>query len=526
MQQPIGKIAALESNPTTITHFTFWTKPELRLSPFDIVKVEHVGDSFTFGQVEEISHATDAASFLSAFISNDFGDATLDAPTERVGMNYVRAKVLWNSKGVFLPVHDGKPVYLASEGEIAKALGFDKVRNQVVCGVSEMYSDIASEKKSIPVPLDRDFLIGPEGAHLNISGISGLAAKTSYATFLVKSLTEALAAAKPEEGAGSAAFILLNVKGKDLLALDEMAADGDVAATKAAYEALGLSPKPLSNVRYFYPAAKTEVGTATKPSSFLPEDKIREQMERGVAKLFKFTAKDDLRNIDLLFSDVDDPQQTIAAIVDAILVEREKDENGHESSFDTSDWGSLRESVKTRTEAGAPGGDNSIPVMSWRRFYRFLTLQLDRSGVFATAVKSGCHECRLADEILEIMPNDVFVVDVARETESTQAFVFGNIMREVLRLQNGEYDESRQSDVRRPDLRPHAHPTAWPEGTAASADRAEWNCRNRGQPRAGTGSRRRSGSEISNTGQKYRSETEHPPSDWFLHISAGFGTRP
>ena len=68
----IGKVAALESCPTTITSFVFWTDQDLKLSPFDIVKVQHVDDSFTFGQVEEISHITDAASFMSTFISNDF----------------------------------------------------------------------------------------------------------------------------------------------------------------------------------------------------------------------------------------------------------------------------------------------------------------------------------------------------------------------------------------------------------------------------------------------------------------------
>ena len=52
----IGKVAALETCPTTITHFTFWTDPDMMLSPFDIVKVEHLDGSLTFGQVEEISH--------------------------------------------------------------------------------------------------------------------------------------------------------------------------------------------------------------------------------------------------------------------------------------------------------------------------------------------------------------------------------------------------------------------------------------------------------------------------------------
>lgn len=38
--------------------------------------------------------------------------------------------------------------------------------------------------------MDSRFLIGPEGAHLNISGISGLAAKTSYAMFLLKAIQD------------------------------------------------------------------------------------------------------------------------------------------------------------------------------------------------------------------------------------------------------------------------------------------------------------------------------------------------
>ena len=99
----IGKVAALESCPTTITSFVFWTDQDLKLSPFDIVKVQHVDDSFTFGQVEEISNITDAASFMSTFISNDFGDVSITAPTERVGMNYVKARVLGNNKQIYLP---------------------------------------------------------------------------------------------------------------------------------------------------------------------------------------------------------------------------------------------------------------------------------------------------------------------------------------------------------------------------------------------------------------------------------------
>ena len=70
----IGRVLATEKNPTTIDDFTFWTDPELILNPFDIVKVQHVNNSFSYGVIEDIAHITDAASFLTNFISSDFGD--------------------------------------------------------------------------------------------------------------------------------------------------------------------------------------------------------------------------------------------------------------------------------------------------------------------------------------------------------------------------------------------------------------------------------------------------------------------
>lgn len=46
----IGRILATEKNPTTIDNFTFWTDLELILNPFDIVKVQHVNNSFSYVQ--------------------------------------------------------------------------------------------------------------------------------------------------------------------------------------------------------------------------------------------------------------------------------------------------------------------------------------------------------------------------------------------------------------------------------------------------------------------------------------------
>ena len=438
--QKIGKIAALENCPTTITHFTFWTNPDMMLSPFDIVKVRHVAGSTTFGQVEEISHITDSASFMSAYISNDFGQVDADPPTERVGLNYVKARVLGNSDNIYLPVHNDAPVYLATRPEIEKALGFDNVQNKVICGTAQMYSKIPGQKLEIPVPLNRDFLIGPEGAHLNISGISGLASKTSYAMFLVKSLTEALASTKDDD-VGTAAFVILNVKGKDLLAIDELTRVSNPEKIFEEYTALGLEPKPLSGVKYFYPSA----GKPNEASTFLGRDALERQRESGKAKFFKFTSEHDIENLDLLFSGVDDPQQTIASIIDWLMIAKENE------TISASSWNQLMDFVAKQADKDGERAEKGIAVQSWRKFFRHLRLQLNSSRAFSSDVNTSYNECLLSDELMELRPNDVFVVDVAHESESMQAFVFGYVMRHVLKLRNGEYDEERVGDSPKPD---------------------------------------------------------------------------
>ncbi len=63
-EEVIGKVSATEKNPSTINEFYFWTKAGYKLSPFDVIKVEHIENSTTFGVIEEICHVTDSSSHL------------------------------------------------------------------------------------------------------------------------------------------------------------------------------------------------------------------------------------------------------------------------------------------------------------------------------------------------------------------------------------------------------------------------------------------------------------------------------
>lgn len=214
MEKVIGKVSATEKCPSTIDDFYFWTDKKRILSPFDIIKVEHEGNSVTYGVIEEIYHITDSPSHFTSYISSDFGDTSdYIGNMNRLGMNYVKVRVSCNTKNIYTPVLDNRPVALCDEEDIKRALGLsdEEVQNPLVCGYLQMYK--GEEQIKVKVILNSHFLIGPDGAHLNISGISGLAAKTSYSMFLLRAIQEKF---RTEEGE-TAAFVFFNVKGRDLI---------------------------------------------------------------------------------------------------------------------------------------------------------------------------------------------------------------------------------------------------------------------------------------------------------------------
>jgi DNA helicase HerA-like ATPase len=425
----IGKIIATEKVPTTVDEFFFWTDKELIIKPFDVVKVNHIKSSITFGVVEEISHLTDNSSFLAGYISSDFGDVNYQQYTQRIGMNYVRAKVVGNSQGIYTPVLDGSFVSLASEDDIREALGLKDIKNPLPCGYIEMYEQ--PDSVTIPVHFNSHFLVGPEGAHLNISGISGLASKTSYAMFLLKAIQDQYIEKSKGE---SVAFVLLNVKGRDLLAIDEINEEL-TSDDKSIYKMLGLSTEPFQNVKYFYPYSKDIV------SSTYGRD-VQSQMELNKAFLYKYIFEDDKESIDLLFSNVDDPNQTMESIVNYIAT-------GQGGFNGITNWNELLNEVYEHTKAGVSGKDKEITVLSWRKFYRLFRKTIEKTTIFSNSISSKPkdNETRLKEAILNIKKNDVFVIDVAKLDEETQGFVFGDVMRSIYELKLGQAYDRNEADI-------------------------------------------------------------------------------
>jgi hypothetical protein len=434
----IGRILATEKNPTTIDDFTFWTNPELILNPFDIVKVQHINNSFSYGVIEDIAHITDAASFLTNFISSDFGNVEAEENTLRVGMNYVKAKVICNTANIYIPVQNNSKVMLATADEINYALGLNDIRNPLVCGYLEMYEGTKDcDKVTLPVNLNSKFIIGPEGAHLNISGISGLASKTSYAMFLLKAIQDRyLSRQKDEEDEDSVAFVLFNVKGKDLLAIDQPNDFSDEknpeevkAYTLNQYKELGLSTEPFKNVYYYYPYS---IPGTKNWNTYMTQQDVEDNVKKKKAKKFKYIYKYDKDNLDLMFANIDDSNQTMDSIIGYIM-------SGQGKFGQIGDWQEFLDAVKEKCAAGGTGNDKEIPVASWRKFYRIINKGITDNAIFAREVVEGKGETRIGDSIKYIKKNEVHVIDIAKLSEDKQAFVFGDAVRTIYDLQLGQY---------------------------------------------------------------------------------------
>lgn len=425
MGKIIGKVLATEKNPSTMEEFYFWTKPELILNPFDVVKVNHVSKSITYGVIEEISHITDTANFLSDYISNDFGDVSSHPITHRIGMNYVKARIIGNSENVYIPVLNGEGVYIAEENEVADALGLSSIKHPVPCGYLEMYQGADKEERvKLTVNVDSRYLIGPEGAHLNISGISGLAAKTSYAMFLMKGIQDKCLNDEEMEEDEDVAFVIFNVKGKDLLAIDEpneFGSEAEKQETYKLYTDMGMSTKPFQNVHYYYPYS-----TKNSWNTYLEPKTVAHNISHDRAHMYKYEYRQDKQNLDLMFASLDDPTMTMDSILNYIMQGR-----GNFGGLD--DWQEFLNEVNECGKSGA-SGDKEISVLSWRKFERIVKKSIYRNEIFSN-IRDDDHDIRIADALKRIQKNEVHVIDIAKLSEDMQCFVFGDAIRALYDLQ-------------------------------------------------------------------------------------------
>ena len=248
----LGRVVATERRPNTPHEFHFWTALDSPVGIGTIVRVEMSQPvngvlPRVYGVVTEGFGYTDLETPLHDVLGHDGipGDASL-APTRRTEIRLYTAAVLRHvPEEPLQPVGMGT-VHLGTDADVAAALRMDAyLTGDDSTGIPVgLYRAGATAS---PIYLDADFLLGPEAAHLNISGVSGLATKTSAVEWLLASIF-----AHFPEKKGKVAAVCFNVKGPDLCFLDQPASKLD-DTDRALYDELGVPAQPFQNVRYFAP---------------------------------------------------------------------------------------------------------------------------------------------------------------------------------------------------------------------------------------------------------------------------------
>jgi len=420
---PVGRTSATERDPSTSDKFNFWLPDGIIVNPFDIVAVEQLNQpgqppSKTYGLVTMLEHRTDAASHLANFISNNFGHLDEEPNTNRQGTTVAFVNVLSNTANIYMPVPSERLVTFADPEGIQEALGTasllkDRPHDAIPAGLIQM-----SNGASTVAYLDRRYVLGPESAHVNISGISGLATKTSYAMFLIQSILQK--APDPEK----IAVIILNVKQADLLRIDERGPQLD-PEQMSMWEALGLEPKPFEHVRYLLPR-----GPNGQPNSFV---------QPSSWTLFAYDLDSAADKLDLLFTNVSDPTNTMESIIGDIMQGLEG--RGDAKFKNVHSWNNLLYSdplFDSKTAKSQAFGDNrASSVGKFRRHLRRL-VETRQSGIFVDA--RSCNEKVLTAEITNLKGGYVYVVDIAKLKDEEQTLVFGDLLRTIYSLKAEEVE--------------------------------------------------------------------------------------
>ncbi|MEO3813834.1 ATP-binding protein [Sphaerisporangium sp. B11E5] len=225
---------------------SFWVgvEPGRVLQLDDVVvtrrEVPGVGQVLVAGVVVGVEARHEGAGFDSDVFL--IADGALPAAV----MESAEVRVTRVEPEVFVPPVPGAVVFKAEAGDRDQALYFDVMERRIPMGLG---------RDGAPLYVNFDFMDGTRGAHVSISGVSGVATKTSFATFLLYSIFNS--GVLDAEAANTKALIF-SVKGEDLLFLDHANTRLDDAGARA-YGMLGLPAKPFGSVHVFAPPRPGDV---------------------------------------------------------------------------------------------------------------------------------------------------------------------------------------------------------------------------------------------------------------------------
>ena len=291
---PVGRVIGTEDS----TPLSFWVAiaPDQYLQLDDVVVTERdlPGQAQTVrlaGIVTQVRARLEGARFDSDVFL--IADGVLPAEVvEAAEISTTRVE-----PETFVPPSPGAAVRRAVGAERDHALLFDAMDRRLPIGLG---------RDGEPLYANVDFLDGTRGAHVSISGVSGVATKTTYATFLLYSLFHS--GVLGSEAVNTKALIF-NVKGEDLLFLDHRNIRLDTDA-EARYAKLGLPAGPFDSVAVKAPPRRGDPNAG-------PDTATR---TTGVSS-FYWTVADFVTGelLPFVFADAEDERQQYTMVIHQVM---------------------------------------------------------------------------------------------------------------------------------------------------------------------------------------------------------------
>ena len=284
--QPVGRVLGTQHTSTSEFRVVLEDDEYLQLDDLVVVRtqVPKYGEVRTYGVVIESQAVYEGAQYES-----DTHRIAADGILPGAKVRSAQVQVTRVDPELWVSADPGEVVERAKGDERDKALYVDEMGRPLPIGIG---------RDGDPVPVDLDFFDGRKGGHMSISGISGVATKTSFALFFLRLLS-----ARPDivgEGAANLRILVFNVKGEDLLWLDKPN-NAFTADDATRWEQLGVEPTPFPSVSFWAPP-RTQSGDVMVPDTGGRQEGVeafawtpREFIDEGLLR-FLFTDASDFRN--------------------------------------------------------------------------------------------------------------------------------------------------------------------------------------------------------------------------------------
>ncbi|BDC18222.1 ATP-binding protein [Acidianus sp. HS-5] len=181
----IGKIVISNQQPAKHNEFYVWVNKDEDIDVGSTFLVAEDGKNKIIGLVVDSYSTSTSEDPVSEFYSSNVGDPLASSHVEPRVITIYKVRAVRRDPQIVKPPTSRMRVRFANQQDIDFLNQTIKQQDRVLAGFVYSFTNADDPNSWIPLYYDARYIAGPEGAHVMITGKSGLAAKTTYALFLI-----------------------------------------------------------------------------------------------------------------------------------------------------------------------------------------------------------------------------------------------------------------------------------------------------------------------------------------------------